>query len=564
MSAQRDTKQSSASRPFPGYGYPGVPAALAPGYGHPGYGAGAMVDPAYGLPHRDRGIYERDLDRMYHINKEERDGAIASQGAIEKELFATKGVMQGILAEKEQVEDTLHQARDAGEQLKRQFELALCTSVAERKEYETTVATMHAEREQERASAAARHQVTVEEYQSKIAVLTKEFETQLASQQERYESRITIMTDDFESKLQNTIREHETTLSTQKELDATRLSITISDAESKRKQLSSALAEAHAIRKEREMELDRLRLLMRELEEQHKARESTLLFELSSAKKGCERLELEKGEAERKVHKVIEESETMRKVFESALAEADSVTKMLRDQLEIVRKTMQEQAQASGREIFQLTEELDAAQSQTDRIKLAKYRAETSLEEDLAQAQASVEMESLEKAAVSDKFNESISESQRLRTALQASLKESSVLRAELDSAERRAESIQREAEVRVDSVQREKIHATKQLREELSTSKHETSTVNREKDLVDVKLRKATDDVSKARYELGSVLKEANALRAERDDTERLLEVMDSRVEDVRKGHGEIMNDFDHHYGTLTSTMMKSQQERS
>merc|ERR1712166_740505 len=256
-----------------------------------GYDPGAMTTL------RDRALYERDLDRLYHINKEERDGAIASQGAIEKELFATKGVMQGVLAEKEQVEDTLHQVKDAGEQLKRQFELALCTSVAERKEYETTVATMHAEREQERASAAARHQVTVEEYQSKIAVLTKEFETQLASQQERYESRIAIMTDDFNSKLHNTIREHETTLATQKELDATRLSITISDAE------------AHAIRKEREMELDRLRLLMRELEEQHKARESTLLFELSSAKKACERLELEKAEAERKVHKVIEESE---------------------------------------------------------------------------------------------------------------------------------------------------------------------------------------------------------------------------------------------------------------
>merc|ERR1712166_1213611 len=523
-----------------------------------GYDPGAMTTP------RDRALYERDLDRLYHINKEERDGAIASQGAIEKELFATKGVMQGVLAEKEQVEDTLHQVKDAGEQLKRQFELALCTSVAERKEYETTVATMHAAREAERAAAASRLGCTVEEYQSKVAVLTKEHETQLSSQQERYETRITVLNNDHASKLQNTILEHETLLSTQKEKYETRLSITISDHESKRKQLSSALAEAHAIRKEREIELDRLRILMRELEERHKARESTLLFELSSAKKACERLELEKAEAEKKVHKVIEESETMRKVFESALGEADAVTKMLRDQLEVVRKTMQEQAQASGREIFQLTEELDASQSQTDHIKLAKYRSETSLEEDLAQSQAATEMENLEKGAVSDKLSESISEGQRLRHALQASLKESSVLRAELDSAERRAESIQREAEVRIDSVQREKIHQTRQLREELSTSKHETSTVNREKDLVDVKLRKATDDVSKARYELGSVLKEANALRAERDDTERLLEVMDSRVEDVRKGHGEIMNDFNHHYGTLTSTMMKSQQERS
>merc|ERR1711998_291106 len=163
----------------------------------------------------------------------------------------------------------------------------------------------------------------------------------------------------------------------------------------------------------REIELDRLRLLMRELEEQHKARESTLLFELSSAKKACERLELEKAEAEEKVHKGIEESETMRKVFESALGEADSVTKMLRDQLEVVRKTMQEQAQASGREIFQLTEELDAAQAQTDRVKLAKYRSETSLEEDLAQSQAATEMESLENSAVADKLAESIAEGER-------------------------------------------------------------------------------------------------------------------------------------------------------
>ena len=75
---------------------------------------------------------------------------------------------------------------------------------------------------------------------------------------------------------------------------------------------------------------------------------------------------------------------------------------MLREQLEIVRKTMQEQAQASGREIFALTEELDSAQSQTDRIKLAKYRSETALEEDLAQSNAACEMEHLEKSSVSE------------------------------------------------------------------------------------------------------------------------------------------------------------------
>merc|ERR1711881_757985 len=185
------------------------------------------------------------------------------------------------------------------------------------------------------------------------------------------------------------------------------------------------------------------------LDEQHKARESTLLFELSSAKKGMERVELEKAATERKVHKVIEESESMRKVFETALAEADSVTKMLREQLEIVRSTMQEQAQASGREIFALTEELDSAQAQTDRIKLAKYRSETALEEDLAQSNAATDMERLEKTSVEESLVNTQEEAERLRTALQASLKETQVLRTELDSAERRAESVQRESEIR-------------------------------------------------------------------------------------------------------------------
>lgn len=249
----------------------------------------------------------------------------------------------------------------------------------------------------------------------------------------------------------------------------------------------------------------------------------------------------------------------MRKVFESALSEADSVTKMLREQLEIVRKTMQEQAQQSGREIFALTEELDSAQVQTDRVKLAKYRAESALEEDLAQSNAAAEMERLEKKQVSDRLDNTMTEAERLRTALESSLRESSVLRQELDSAERRAESVQRESEIRIDAIQREKIHTTRQLRDELVTSQDQTNMALREKEVTSMKLRKATDDVAKARFELGSVLKEANTLRMERDDTERLLEVMDSRVDDVKRSQTEIIGDLDHHYGTLTDAMLKS-----
>jgi len=502
---------------------------------------------------RDRQVYERDLDRLYSLNKEERDSAVSTQGALEKELYATKGVMQSVLAEKEQTEDTLMQVKEAGETLKRQFELALCTSVAERKEYETTVENLHNSMEQQRQGSAAKLGTTVQEFETKIATLTDEYSTKIATQCERYEAKIASEKEMHKTEMANTIADWTTKMAMRTQQFESKMNITIAEHESKRRELSSALAESNHIRHERESELDRLRLIMKEESEQHKSRESTLLFELSSSKKACERLELEKTAAERKVHKVIEESETMRKVFESALQEADSVTRMLREQLEIVRKTMQEQAQASGREIFALTEELDSAQAQTDRVKLAKYRSETALEEDLAQSNAAVEMEKLEKNSVTESLHETSGEADRLRTALQASLKESSVLRAELDAAERRAESVTRESEIRLDAIQREKVHTSRQLRDELASSKTESAGIAREKELAEMKLRKATDDVAKARYELGGALKEANVLRMERDDTERLLEVMDSRLDDVQRSQGEIVGDLDKHYGSYT-----------
>merc|ERR1712010_139078 len=129
---------------------------------------------------------------------------------------------------------------------------------------------------------------------------------------------------------------------------------------------------------------------------------------------------------------------------------------------------------------------------------------------DLAQSNAATDMERLEKNSVEESLSNTQEEAERMRTALQASLKETQVLRTELDAAERRAESVQRESEIRCDSIHREKTHTTCQLRDELKSSKEETNSALREKEMTSMKLRKATDDVAKARFELGSVLKEA------------------------------------------------------
>merc|ERR1711998_424839 len=167
----------------------GVPLGVAPygAYGAPSY----AYDPALASTLvRDRQVYERDLDRLYTLNKDERDSAIATQGALEKELYATKGVMQSVLAEKEQTEDTLMQVKEAGETLKRQFELALCPSVAERKEYETTVENLHNQMEQQRQAAATKLGTTTEQYESRIATIIQEYEVKLATQTDRYEARL--------------------------------------------------------------------------------------------------------------------------------------------------------------------------------------------------------------------------------------------------------------------------------------------------------------------------------------------------------------------------------------
>merc|ERR1719399_2746574 len=230
-----ETTTPSAAPTYP-YGPLGVGA---PGYAYDPALAASLV--------RDRQVYERDLDRLYTLNKDERDAAVSTQGALEKELYATKGVMQSVLAEKEQTEDTLMQVKEAGETLKRQFELALCTSVAERKEYETTVENLHNQMDQQRQAAASKLGSTVEQFETKIAVLTSEYETRLATTVERYESKIAALKEEHKSALVNTTADHDTKYAMCVEKYETKLNITIAEHESKRRELSSALSEAQAI-----------------------------------------------------------------------------------------------------------------------------------------------------------------------------------------------------------------------------------------------------------------------------------------------------------------------------
>merc|ERR1711935_1122344 len=222
-----------------GYGYPAAPypgMVAPPAYGYDPALASSLV--------RDRQVYERDLDRLYTLNKDERDSAISTQGALEKELYATKGVMQSVLAEKEQTEDTLMQVKEAGETLKRQFELALCTSVAERKEYETTVENLHNQMDQQRQAASCKLATTSEQYETKVHVLTSEYETKIATQVERYESKLASLKEEARSNISSTVMDHQTKYAMSVEKYEAKVDITVAEHEAKRRELNSALNES--------------------------------------------------------------------------------------------------------------------------------------------------------------------------------------------------------------------------------------------------------------------------------------------------------------------------------
>ena len=88
---------------------------------------------------------------------------------------------------------------------------------------------------------------------SQIAVLTSEYETRLATTVERYESKISSVKEEHKCALVNTVSDSDTKYAMCVEKYETKLNITIAEHESKRRELSSALSEAQAIRSEREV-----------------------------------------------------------------------------------------------------------------------------------------------------------------------------------------------------------------------------------------------------------------------------------------------------------------------
>merc|ERR1711939_389765 len=132
-------------------------------------------------------------------------------------------------------------------------------------------------------------------------------------------------------------------------------------------------------------------------------------------------------------------------------------------------------------------------------------------------------------------------EGERSREALDASIKESDLLSQELAASEKRCDSIQREAEVRMQSLEHQKIKTARQLRVEADQEKARAHEADARRRHAEEKLKDAETKVSRSKYELGTALREAQKLRLEQQEAEVVLDMLDGTLYDVRESHKEI-----------------------
>jgi len=331
-----------------------------------------------------------------------------------------------------------------------------------------------------------------------------------------------------------------------KEACDTRVEVTVMEYSARLQKSEAAIAQLKQVNAELSAQLRMLSNTEDERAQAWKNHEATVMFELAAARKATERVELQRDETERKLETVIKESDTMRRVFEAALNEADSVAAMLKEQLDIVRGSSREQALASDQEIQKQKEALDAIKAEKSSLELSKLKSEAELRDELQSLQITAEQLQMGKEKLTGELQDNVQEGQRSKNALGASINEAHVLAQELEAADQRCESIQREAEVRWAVLEAEKVKAVEEYRSEAATEKAMANEAREITTLAEKKLRQAEMALSRSKYELGTALQQAQKMRLEQEEAEVVLDLLDGTLADVRDSHAELVYEAD------------------
>lgn len=236
----------------------------------------------------------------------------------------------------------------------------------------------------------------------------------------------------------------------------------------------------------------------------------------------------------------------MRRVFEAALNEADSVASMLKEQLDIVRGSSHEQALASDAEIKKQKAALQTQKAEKSALEMAKFQSEAELRDELQALQMTAEQLQMSKEQLAGSLRTKMDEGSRSKAALGASIKEADILSKELEAADERCESIQREAEVRVAVLQAEKARAVEEYKAASAADKALANEAKESRALAEKKLRQAEMALSRSKYELGTALQQTQKMRLEQEEAEVVLDLLDGTLGDVRDSHAELVYEAD------------------
>jgi hypothetical protein len=305
------------------------------------------------------------------------------------------------------------------------------------------------------------------------------------------------------------------------------------------------LLESNETRKEQVAEIDRLKVLLTDQLEHSKKREAVYEAQLTSHIKKCDRLELERGTAVKQASKVTEESELMRRTLESALREADTTAKNLREDLERVNRKFTAELNQSRQEVFRLKEQLGSTKSELEQSEEAREAANNQhwtemtaqkkvterVQLELASSRKSEERLILEKQELLEKIRQLTVERQRLSTDLESERKSHAETKTDLA-----------EEQANTQAIHREKLESVSALRSQLVQERAATDAVTHQKELIGVDLRRAAEDRDSARKELAYSMRRNMALNKESEEANKLSEGLKYRMEEVSAAQEDVL----------------------
>merc|ERR1711957_445645 len=341
---------------------------------------------------------------------------------------------------------------------------------------------------------------------------------------EQYERQLVLKGQEHQTELEMVAQQNDVRFEKSDQVAAAAAASIQAAADKKRNELEMMLLESNETRKVQVSEIDRLKVLLTDQLEHSKKRESVYEAQLTSHIKKCDRLELERSTAVKQATKVTEESEMMRRTLESALREADTTAKNLREDLERGNRKFTAELNQSRQEVFRLNkqhwEEMTAQKKVTERVQL-----------ELASSRKSEERLNLEKQELLEKIRQLTVERQRLSTDLDSERKSHAETKVELGEALANAQAIHRE-----------KLESVSSMRSQLVQERATTDSVSHQKELLGVDLRRAAEDRDSARKELAYSMRRNMALNKESEEANKLSEGLKYRMEEVSSAQEDVL----------------------